>query len=357
MQHARMTRIGLSLFFLTAPLAARAADGDPAPGNPEGTCPVPAEAQAEDSSHPSSVVGSGTAESCTGEAFVAAVARGGVITFDCGPAPVTITVDRTAKVLNDASDRVVIDGGGKVTLSGGGRVRILYMDTCDPAQVWTTSHCQDQPTPALTVQNITFVGGNASGESFDGGGGGAVFARGGRFKMVNSRFFANSCDPSGPDVGGGAVRALDQAGGQPVYVVHSTFGGKDGYGNRCSNGGALSSIGVSYQVINSELSFNQAIGDGANPARDGTPGGGSGGAIYNDGDTYTLSLCGTRLEHNSAREGGGAVFFVSNDVSGQVIIDHSTLMANLSAGFESAGLPGLFVVARQDPLITDSTLQ
>ena len=33
-----------------------------------------------------------------------------------------------------------------------------------------------------------------------------------------------------------------------------------------------------------------AIGDGANPAESGTPGGGSGGAIYNDGNTFTLTL-------------------------------------------------------------------
>src|SRR5690242_3057931 len=75
--------------------------------------------------------------SCTSQAVVRAVAAGGVITFSCGPRPVTIVMRATAKVRN-TSARVVLDGGGTVTLSGGGVRRILYMDTCDPAQRWTT---------------------------------------------------------------------------------------------------------------------------------------------------------------------------------------------------------------------------
>ena len=41
----------------------------------------------------------------------------------------------TAKIRNDTGPEIVIDGGGKVTLSGGGQRRILYMNTCDAAQV------------------------------------------------------------------------------------------------------------------------------------------------------------------------------------------------------------------------------
>ncbi|HEX5919184.1 MAG TPA: hypothetical protein VFY76_15090, partial [Nocardioides sp.] len=92
------------------------------------------------------VVGTGTPASCTSRAVVRAVARGGVIGFDCGRDPVTIAMRKTAKVVN-TSARVVLDGGGKVTLSGEGQRRILYMNTCDKAQVWTTSHCNDQAEP------------------------------------------------------------------------------------------------------------------------------------------------------------------------------------------------------------------
>jgi hypothetical protein len=331
--------------------------GAPPAGNPEGRCPVPPEAAAEEVSNPRTVVGNGTPASCTGAAFVEAVARGGVITFDCGPDPVTITLDRTAKVVNDTGPRIVIDGGGKVTLSGGGRVRILYQNTCDQAQKWTTSHCQDQDHPQLTVQNLTFVDGNAKGQTQEGGGGGAIFVRGGRLKLVNSRFFNNVCDDVGPDVGGAAVRVLSQFQGRPVYVVGSTFGGREGLGNVCSNGGGLSSIGVSFTVINSLFSHNQAIGRGANPAKSGTPGGGSGGAIYNDGNTFTLSLCGASLTDNSANEGGGAIFFVSNDRSGTLVIRDSRLARNPSKGFETRGFPGIFVLAKGEPQVTSSTIE
>ncbi len=330
-------------------------DSGPLAGNPDGACGIPAEAQLEDVSG-SHVVGNGTPESCTGKAFVDAVALGGAITFDCGPDPRTITLEETAKVVNDTGPRIVIDGGGKITLSGAGKRRILYMNTCDEAQHWTTSHCQDQDHPRLTVQNLTFVDGNAKGEQIEGGGGGAIFVRGGRFKVVNSRFFNNVCDDSGPDVGGGAIRTLSQYHGEPVYVVNSTFGGAtDALGNACSNGGALSSIGVSYTVLNSTFSHNRAVGNGANPAQSGTPGGGSGGAIYNDGNTFTLSLCGASITENTANEGGGAVFFVSNDWSGSLVIRDSILRDNPSLGFEN--YPGIYFHSSDKPQVSNSTIE
>ncbi len=329
--------------------------GPPA-GNPSGHCAIPPGAGEENTSSPDQVIGDGTPQSCTSEAVVAAVAQGGVITFNCGPAPVTIVLKQTAKVLNNTGPKIVLDGGGKVTLSGDNSRRILYMNTCDPAQVWTTSHCQNQDHPQLTVQNMTFTNGNSQGETtYDGGG--AIWVRGGRFKIVNSRFFNNVCADTGPDVGGAAVRVFSQYQGQPVYVVNSTFGGAEGFGNSGSNGGGLSSIGVSYTVINSLFSHNRAVGTGANPARAGTPGGGSGGAIYNDGNTFTLSLCGTRIEHNQANEGGGAIFFVSNDRSGSLRIEDSFLSHNPSGRFETPGYPGIYFLGNGSPLVINSTIE
>ena len=100
---------------------------------------------------PQRVIGNGTPESCTSRAVVRAVAKGGEISFDCGPDPVTIRMRRTAKVVN-TSPLVVIDGGGLVTLSGRDKRRILYQNTCDPDQVWTTDHCQNQAEPRLVVR-------------------------------------------------------------------------------------------------------------------------------------------------------------------------------------------------------------
>jgi hypothetical protein len=311
----------------------------PAAGNPSGSCSVPAAAQAEDVSSPDEVIGSGTPGSCTSEAFVSAVARGGKIVFNCGASPLTITLNKTAKIVNDQRPDVVIDGGGLITLSGGGKRRILYMNTCDPDQVWTSSHCQDQETPRLTVQNITFIDGNAMcEEKYDGGG--AIWARGGQFKMVNCRFLNNTCQREGPDVGGAAVRVFDQYQDQPVFVTSCTFGGPDGFGNIGANGGGVSSIGVSWTIINSVFQYNRCTGWGANPASEGTPGGGSGGAIYNDGNTMTLSICGTLIEHNSVTTHGAAIFFVTNDHTGDIRIENSIIRSN-TGGWWYVLYPGI----------------
>jgi hypothetical protein len=300
---------------------------------------VPKEARAVSTSHPDRWVGHGTARSCTSRAVVRAVAKGGVIRFRCGPGKVKIVMQETAKVVN-TSRRVVLDGRGKVTLSGGGKRRILYQDTCDKRQIWTTSHCDDQATPRLVVQNLTFANGNSTGETYEGGGGGAIFIRGGRLKIVRSRFTGNRCDPTGPDLGGGAVRALSQYHDQPVYVTHSTF-----TRGVCSNGAALSSIGVSWSIFNSVFTRNRAIGRGANPQDPGTPGGGSGGAIYTDGNDFRVLVAGTRMTRNHANEGGGAIFFVSNDRTGTLEIRSSTLKNNPSDGFENS--PGIFFLGRK----------
>jgi hypothetical protein len=308
------------------------------------------EAKAEDVSNPTTVVGDGTPASCTSAAVVAAVAAGGVVTFDCGPDPVTITLAETARVFNDKGPRVVIDGGGLVTLSGGGARRILYMNTCDPDLVWTTDHCQNQDTPQLTVQNLAFVDADSRSETeYDGGG--AIWVRGGRFKIVNCTFKRNLCAESGPDVGGGAVRVFSQYDNRPVFVVDSDFGGSAADGNVGASGGALSSIGVSWVVLRSSFSYNRAVGTGASSGN-----GGNGGAIYNDGNDFTLRVIDSTIEHNSANEGGGAIFFVSNDLSGDLYISGSTLRDNPSAGFETDGYPGIFVLADEIE-VSDSTIE
>lgn len=324
------------------------------PGNPGGV-PLPDEALPVDTSHPDVVIGNGTAAGCTSQAVVDAVARGGIITFNCGPNPVTIVMNDTAKVVN-TSPVVVLDGGGRVTLSGAGRRRILYMNTCDQAQIWTTSHCQNQSNPELTIQGLTFTQGNSTGDLREGGGGGAVFVRGGRFKVIGSAFTSNQCDSTGPDLGGAALRVLSQYQGLPVVVATSTFGGSPALGNNCSNGAAISSIGVSWQIYNSLFTDNHAIGNGANPSRQGTPGGGSGGAIYLDGNLFTLDVAGSIVRDNTANEGGGAIFFVSNDRTGELRIVSSVLERNPSLGFETPGFPGIYFLGHGTPQVTDSTI-
>jgi len=232
----------------------------------------------------------------------------------------------------------VLDGGGKVTLSGGGMIRILYMNTCDPEQQYTTSDCWEQQWPQLVVQNLTFRDAYSATRQVGSTmtyGGGAIFALGGQLKIVNSAFIGNRCYQNGPDLGGAAVRAYGMYMATPIYITHDTF-----TGNSCSNGAALSGLFANFYVINSLLAGNKAIGWGANPAKSGTPGGGSGGAIYTDGRHYDLIIDGTAMRGNSAREGGGAIFFVVDSGGGTLNIEHSTLRDNPSGVFQNA--PGIF---------------
>jgi hypothetical protein len=313
-------------------------------GNPNGHYPVPAAGRAVDTRHPDRVIGKGKPAGCTSAAVVRAVAAGGIITFDCGPTPVTIVMSSTANV-NKTRRLVVIDGGGLITLSGGGKRRILFSDTC--AGHWSTPNCTDQPSPQIVVQNITFkdgydgtpqatCGDNVPSCWYGGvNGGGAIYVQGGQFRAVNSRFVGNRCYANGPDLGGGAIRALDQYQNRPVYITNDTF-----RGGRCSNGGALSSIQVQWNILNSQFIDNKAIGSGANPAKPGTPGGGSGGAAYFDGKDNNVLIAGTVMAGNTAREGGGAVFDVVNTGFGALTFNQSHLHHNVSEGFET--FPGVY---------------
>jgi len=58
------------------------------------------------------VGGTGTAVSCTEAALDAALAGSGLVTFDCGPEPVTITLTQQKTISSDTT----VDGGGLVTL-------------------------------------------------------------------------------------------------------------------------------------------------------------------------------------------------------------------------------------------------
>jgi hypothetical protein len=273
----------------------------------------------------------------------AAVAAGGIITFSCGPDPVTITMTAAATV-PAGSHLVVLDGGGKVTLSGGGKTQILSLNAG-----W------QQQWPQLVVQNLGFTGAYSGTQQVSGSsvyGGGAIFAEGGQLKVVNSAFTGDSCFASGPDLGGGAIRAVGMYPASPVYITGDTF-----TGNSCSNGGALSGLFAHFDVINCLMTGNKATGLGANPAKAGTPGGGSGGAIYTDGTGYDLEVSGTVMRGNSAREGGGGIFFVVNSGGGTLRIGSSTLQGNPSGQFQNA--PGIFdSVNGQDtqPEATGSTI-
>ncbi len=100
-------------------------------GNPNGSCSagVPTSGQPADVSNPTSVIGTGTAASCTFSALNTAVGKGGVITFNCGSDPVTIAITATMNL--PTTKDTVIDGGNKITLDGGHAVQILSFNSAN----------------------------------------------------------------------------------------------------------------------------------------------------------------------------------------------------------------------------------
>ena len=84
--------------------------------------------------------------------------------------------------------------------------------------------------------------------------------------------------------------------------------------------------------------------------------GGNGGAIYNDGNEIVLNITASLLENNKANEGGSAVFFVSNDKTGSITITDSITRNNPRGMFETAELPGFYVIARGPAKLVNSQI-
>jgi len=230
------------------------------------------------------------------------VAAGGVVTFDCGSAPATITVTSEVPVSKDTT----IDGGGLVTLSGGKSSRILHIKSA-----WNVS------TPLLTVQNLTFADGyttDVANTTSTTKGGAAIFEDGGSLTVIDCTFTNNQCATSGQDVSGGAINGQ---GVGTLIVEGSTFNGNVG-----SNGGAIGTQDENVTVVNSKFVGNKATGTGGNPGN-----GGDGGAMSYDGAMVSWTMCGDTFSNNSANASGGAIFRVAyNDEA--VNIDRCTFDGN-----------------------------
>lgn len=250
---------------------------------PQAICTPPV--QPADTTRPTAVVGTGTAASCTEASLAQALAGGGIVTFDCGPDPVTIPVTAEKSLTKDT----VLDGGGKVTLSGGGTSRILKV-----------ASTYDQITPRVVIQNLRFIDGRVSGSKPAGDttlGGAAIYRLGGSLTIVDSRFENNRGADSGQDQAGGAVFS--------VGVGETIISGSRFTGNACSNGGAIGNLGNPFTLVNSTVDHNRATGSGGNPGS-----GGNGGGITVDGQGKTVTLCGVVLAANQGGAFGGGFFRV-----------------------------------------------
>jgi hypothetical protein len=339
-------------------------------GNPNGSCStgIPTQGQPVDTSHPTTVVGTGTPASCTFSQLEAAVTAGGTITFDCGSAAVTIPVTAT---LNLPIDRnTVIDGGNKVTLDGGQAVQILRFDSPN-----------FQATDfRLTLQHIALVNGKMTptqaippapapcSQGWDDGEGGALYMRDGNLTVIDSIFANNQAALLGPDTGGGAIYLVGSKRG--ALIVSSTF-----TSNTASNGAAVGGLFAELDVYNSLFTGNTAAGNGANNddptkcsamnnGQNEVGSGGNGGALYSDGNSVNVVLCGDAITGNAAGMGafGGGLFFTSDNMMGTLTITDTTMTGNTgghwtnaTTGVMNAGTA--IGVNAKSITITNSTLQ
>ncbi|HEX7604342.1 MAG TPA: hypothetical protein VF316_22140 [Polyangiaceae bacterium] len=305
-------------------------------GNPNGSCAagVPAGGQPADTSKPTTVVGTGTPASCTFSQLQTAVTTGGIITFNCGSAPTTIAVTSTLNV--PTNKNTVIDGGTKITLDGGNAVQILRFDSAN----------FQANESRLTLQHLTFTHGKATptkaipvapapcSQGWDDGEGGALFMRDGNLTVIDSIFANNQAALLGPDTGGGAIYILGSKHG--ALIVSSTF-----TNNTAANAAAVGGLFAELDVYDSLLTGNTAAGNGANyddatkcsvinNGQHEVGSGGNGGAIYSDGQSVNVTLCGDAIENNAAGANafGGGLFFTSNNMAGTLTITDTTMTGN-----------------------------
>ena len=71
--------------------------------------------------------------------------------------------------------------------------------------------------------------------------------------------------------------------------------------------------------------------------------------MYTDGNDYRVLIERTTMAGNHAREGGGAIFYVSNDRTGVLDIRSSTLRDNPSDGFQTD--PGIYFLGRRQLVV------
>ena len=171
-------------------------------------------------------------------------------------------------------------------------------------------------------------------QGWNDGEGGAIYVRDGALTVIDAIFTGNAAAPLGPDTGGGAIYVLGSKGG--TMLVGSTF-----MNNSASNAGAVGALFSELDIYDSLFSNNVASGHGANSddatmcsvmnnGQNEVGSGGNGGAIYSDGASVNVILCGDAVLDNAAgaQAFGGGLFFTSNDMGGTLSIADTTMTGN-----------------------------
>jgi predicted outer membrane repeat protein len=253
------------------------------------------------------VVGTGTPASCTEAALTGALltaqARGGgKVRFNCGPAPVTISVLGTLILPDDTT----IDGDKRVTLFGNGMTGLFVVDEGVSAELrgLTITHANSYGVSnagTLKIRDCVF-------NDNDGLCGSAIRNLG-TVTIRDSQFTDGFAFFSG-----GAICNLGRA------TIHDSTFTENAGGGAANGGGAIWSIGE-LTVTNSVFAHNTAFIDPGGAIFNGGTltvknsvffqnEGGAGGAIFNDGTGLFDAPGGTLTIRNSV--------IVENSVDGAV---------------------------------------
>lgn len=294
-----------------------------------------------------SVVGTGTPASCTEAALDAAIAEAngesGLVLFDCGAAPHTLTLT-TAKNLGQG---VAIDGGGKITLSGNDATRIFSLAQGVAVQISNITLSRGFANPGggcilafstsgnpstLLLGNVTFS------ECRAGEYGGAIAGNFTILNITDSLFSSNAAD-----TGGGGAISLNNSN---AFFERTRF-----FRNTAAvQGGAVQAWFSELTVEQSEFEDNRATS-----TLDATAGGGaillqSAGAIVRDSDFFLNSanrhgavflllasadatIEDSRIFYNFAGRSGGGAYI---DASSVVRLERSSLWANSAQNYGGA---------------------
>lgn len=314
--------------------------------------PRPAEAGGE--------VGNGSAITCQESALNARLAGGGLLTFNCGPSPIIITL--TSRKLITLS--TTLDGGGLITLDGVNHSGLFQVDPGAGLELKniTLARGQDSQGGAIRSSGVLTVSNSLLRSNGCSCSGGAIFSDG-ALLVQGSTFLNNSANLIGSR--GGAIYSFGTA-----IISSSSFSGSFGYeGGAIDNSGQLTLLNTTF--TNNRAGFggalaNDTIVPGArltvtastfisNVAILGGPGGAllnyaqaaitatafisnsadTGGAIDNgsvEASNSQLSVTASTFVSNTAGAGGGLANFAHASLTGAV------LRANRATASLSAGL-------------------
>jgi predicted outer membrane repeat protein len=242
-------------------------------------------------------VGEGTPDTCTYAALAAAMKGGGLVDFDCGPNPHTITLEGTLSPTPGAS--TTIDGEGLITFNGANVLNQRLFSVGATANLTLSRLALINATinngpgagihnlGQLTLDQVSLRDIGVQGAVY---GAGAIY-NGNRLSVANSLFQGNY------SVGGGAIYNDAGATGDitDTTFISNTVNG--GYGGAITNLGTLTITGGGFtgNIHTLASDCGAALGFVC-----------GGGAIMNYPDA-TLTISGTVFTSNMADHEGGAI--------------------------------------------------